>query len=146
MATNFKQFTKELKEMESLIKDEVADTIRDVGVEIISALLEPKGIGGTPKRTGWLRANYTITLNSPKKGTVGSQESVTTTQRDNLIAAFKNAKTDVILGADRVIINNSVPYGEAVNDGTDRQPPQNFIEKSTQRGLRRLNKTRIIGK
>ena len=146
MSVNFKQFSKEIEDMKSLIKDEIADTIKDVGIEIVSALLEPKGVGGTPKRTGWLRANYTITLNTPKTGTVGSQKSVTTTQRDNLISAFKNAKTDVILKADRIIINNSVPYGEVVNDGTDKQPPQNFIEKSTQRGLRRLNKKRIIGK
>ncbi len=145
MATNFKEFSKEMKEMESLIKKEVSDTIKDVGIEIVSALLEPKGAGGTPKRTGWLRANYTITLNSPKKGTVGSQNAVTTAQRDSLISAFKNAKSDVILSANKIIINNSVPYGSAVNDGTGTQPPQNFIEKSTQRGLRRLNKERNIG-
>ncbi len=147
MGTNFKSaYQKELRAIKSKIEDEVADSVRDVGIEIIFALLESKAVGGTPKLSGWLRANYMITLNTPQEGTVGSPKAVTTSMRDRLIRAFKSTKTNTILSANAIIINNDVPYGSYVNDGTATQPPQNFIEKSVQRGFKKLTRTRTIGK
>jgi len=140
MTTNFREFSKELSDIKDEIKLKVSDVIKDVVNEIFNALLEPKLMGGTPKVTGWLRGNWLVTINAPASGPVGSQQNVDKSTRERLIAEFNQYPPEVIMSTNSIIFNNEVPYGNAVNDGTSTQPPQNFVEKSVQRGFKRLNK------
>lgn len=133
---DLKQFLKELDEQEEALLGKINQVIQDVTITIFDSLLDPKEIGGTPKRTGWLRSNYTITINNKFNGLIGSKENVSTSKRE--------ASKRIFLGIENlfekrdIYINNLVPYGPEVNS------EQRFREGSIQRGLEKLRVSRKI--
>lgn len=134
--TTISQLKKELQEDIDNILKALVQVEKNVVMEVIDALLEPKAVGGTPKKTGHLRSNYIITTDQKYEGVVGSPENVDKSKREESIASFKNS-TD-LLNKSNIYINNNVEYGPKVNSD------QRFREASIQRGLKRLKTERVI--
>lgn len=142
MGTNFKQFSQEMDDLKNKIKDEIEVVIKDVVSEIFKALLEPAPLG-TPKDTGFLKSNWIISVDIPRPFPVGSKINVSSaiSEQKRSFTGFLNRSLD---GTKMIFINNGVNYGSIVNYGSSSRPPTNFVERSTQRGARRLNKSRVI--
>lgn len=140
MATNYRAFKTELLGMRDEIREGVSNAIKDAIVAGYDYTLGSPGAGGSPKDTGWLRANIYVSLNVIIRDTIGSKKNVTTSRRERLIESFKNERPDRILNARNIYISYTVPYVSYVNDGTSRQAGQNFIERTEQVIQKRLNK------
>lgn len=72
----------------------------------------------SPKRTGALASNYSISVNS----NVGASFDPNKTSPDFTVPSFTVK--------DQIYIINNCPYINYVNYGTIHQVPQNFIERS----------------
>ncbi len=132
MGTNIREFSKQLGKMHSEIRDAVADIIKDAVGSGYENTLRSKAAGGSPKKTGWLRANTYITMDTPITDTTGDKKNVSTSRRDRLYKSFMNKSTDKVLKTPRMYITYTVPYAVAVNDGTSKQQGQHFKERAVQ--------------
>ena len=143
MSSNITQFLSRLKGQEKFLNEEVQKVEKDVVSEVFNALLEDKGVGGTPRQTGWLAANWIISLDNQQPFPVGSKTNVASAKGAQK-SSFSQFMRSNLLNTDIIYINNGVPYGPAVNYGSPTQTPQHFRERSIKRGTKRLNKDRVI--
>lgn len=132
---NLRIFLKELEEDFDTLFKKIQKVEKDIVSEIMQALMEPKEVGGTPVKTGWLKGNWVISLNSIRTDVVGNRDSSSGVNeanraRDNAFKSFLNAD---LSNTKMIYLNNNVPYGVIVNS------KQGFREGSIQRGLSRLN-------
>jgi len=132
MSNNLKQFLADLEKETEQVKTELNQEIKGTAEAVQGSLLSPKGLGGTPKQTGNLRANWIVTVDSMYSGLVGSKENVDTSTRDSNWSSFLNLQD--LYSKSNIYWNNNVEYGEAVNYGTPTIAAQNFRETAIQAG------------
>jgi len=144
MTSNVKAFQKELNKMKKAIKREVTLSIQNVVEQIFVELRSSPPIG-TPVKTGWARAGWRISLNTPLYGPVNNKGSVSTenTKAKNSLKTFMNRKT--LSNISNIFITNRVSYIELLNNGEhSKQSPKLFIELATQRGMALAKKKRRV--
>ena len=138
MGVNLNRFFKELDREQDKILDEVERIIKDV-VSSIFISLQPN----TPLQTGWLRSNWLISINTPRVSPIGSKKNISPALSAQK-ASFTKFLSQSLNNVEIIFLNNNVPYGEFVNNGTSTRPPTNFVQKSVLIGLSTLNKNRVI--
>lgn len=137
---NLKSFYAEIDAMEKKLHAGINDVVQETVYETMSALLEPKSQGGTPIITGHLVSNWTVSIDNYDNTVYGSKESVSYIKQNSSIDSFMNMD---IIGHNMIWINNAVPYGLMVNNGTGGSPPQLFREKGMRRGEWYLRSAKI---
>jgi hypothetical protein len=143
MSVSFEQFGKDLEDLKQKLKKEITNVIKDVGVEVFTALREPAPLG-TPVITGWARSNWRISTKKPSSDTVKSEGDVSASNQAAVQSLQKFASKNDLTDVSHIYIYNRVPYIKKLNYKTARQSPTLFVEKSMQRGIDKLQTERII--
>jgi len=107
--------------------------VRDVAIGIIVKLLE-----ATPIDTGWAVTNWIMSTGSPWTLTVGTKESISPSVQEASISRIQSYN----LRQGKVYISNNVPYIIALNDGSSKQAPSNFIPTAILQALATIRVTR----
>jgi hypothetical protein len=137
------RFSKKLDMMEKRINKEVQDEIKNAVFDMQTMLLESKSMGGTPVITGFLRNNWFVSMGSPDPTTTGSKENPGTalSKQNSKMDAFITAN---ILVYNSIYLNNSVEYGEEVNNGVGGGAGQRFRETAIDRGRISISQAKVI--
>ncbi len=111
--------------------------IRKLALDIVANLVKAAAEGGTPVDTGWARSNWLINIGSPitsPSGDVGqpSPSAQSAGQASMLVYS-------VLQGP--VWISNNVPYIVFLNEGSSKQAPAGFVQRSIARALTSLPTT-----
>lgn len=132
-----KNLTIFLKDLDKEIKNVLSDTntkIQGTVASMKDALLRPKAQQGTPKITGHLRANWIVSIDNEFLGVAGSQNNVSTSERERAWNEFLGI--DDLYLRNNIYLNNNVYYGPWVNSGPKGQ---HFRESAIQVGEGYLN-------
>lgn len=108
------------------IRQALDDSIKEVAFAIMEEL-----IVANPVDTGWSRANWIVSIGSPRDQPYGTRESVSDfaqahSQGQLLVYDTKQGN---------IFINNNVPYITELNQGKSKQAPAGFVEQCIDRGI-----------
>jgi hypothetical protein len=104
---------------------------------------------GTPVDTGVARSNWRVSIGGPLSTTVPAfspGERLGIGEQANAAGALNQARAAVGRrreGQDAYITNN-VPYIGALNDGSSRQAPANFVEMGVMAAVSVIRNARIV--
>jgi len=141
MGSNSKSFKSDLNKIEKAINKEITASAQNLVEQIFLGLKEVPPIG-TPVLTGWARAGWRVSLNSPTAGEVGltGNPGPAETKSKRSLKAFLSRKT--LSKVSSIFIDNRVPYISLLNEGTSTKSPPAFIEMAIQRGIALTRKKR----
>lgn len=97
--------------------------VKQVTLEAVAILTED-----TPRDTGWARTNWIPRIGGPIDGAAGDRESVATSASAQQSGVASVATYRLPMG--KVYITNHVPYIQRLNEGSSRQAPAGFVERS----------------
>lgn len=91
----------------------------------------------TPKDTGWAASNWVPSIGQPINATSGTREDA---EKGNLDYApqargIADISTKYKLALGSIFISNNVDYILKLNDGSSRQAPRAFVERSIERAI-----------
>jgi hypothetical protein len=107
-------------------KEKAQNRVRGFIVEFVQNLNEDI-IRGTPVDTGFLRANWIVSLNAPVEFTSGTEEFLPIFKQDNtfILSRYKDGDT--------IYLTNNTKYGPYVEYGTSRMAPRAMVRNALNR-------------
>lgn len=102
--------------------------------EITANLIET-----TPVATGWARANWVPSFNSPvydrRQLTDTERQSALTTQQARQQSGLAQVVAGYDLNRGTIFISNGVPYIVRLNEGSSSQAPAGFVQAAVRRAI-----------
>jgi hypothetical protein len=93
----------------------------------------------TPVDTGWARANWIPSINIPVRKADGSPELISTGEQDK--GALELTRWRFSMGP--AYITNNVPYITTLNEGSSKQAPSGFVQKSVSAAIQKATRERL---
>lgn len=114
-------FSGDINKFSDRVNQAISAIVRGTSLEIYRAIVRR-----TPVRTGRLRANWQVQINSPAQGEINS------TNAQNTIRAGETKIKQFRVG-DTVYINNNLPYAKVIEDGRignkgSKQAPNGMVK------------------
>lgn len=118
-------------------------TIQRLTLDIDATLRSEPSAGGTPRDTGWARANWIPNVGAPAPPPDGTRPpSGSTIGATPEQAAGLARVARYVLRQGAIYLTNNVPYITRLNDGHSRQAPAGFVQAAIRRGINRITRTR----
>jgi hypothetical protein len=109
----------------------VTQLIKKLVLDIVANLQAAPTEGGTPVDTGWARANWIPNIGSPLETPAGSREAAEQGQLPGASAAgVARVAATYTRAQGAVHITNNVPYILPLNEGSSKQAPRGFVQRS----------------
>ena len=146
MATsqNLNQFAARMRLRALQVRDGVDKVVKKAALAVDQAV-----VLATPVDTGRARSNWIVTIGSPAGGTrqpfspgtkLGLGES------NNATAAIAEGKAVINSRSfnQAIFISNNVHYIGALNNGSSRQAPNNFVNRAVNQGAAEIRQIKIF--
>lgn len=128
---NINSFANRIRKVARDIEPAVDDTLRKVALVANQTL-----IMATPVDTGRARANWQVSINATVDSETGDTNAQAAIERNKgVIADYQGGE---------IIIQNNVPYIEALNNGSSSQAPAGFVEKALQAAARAVSRSKVV--
>lgn len=126
-------FAARLKDIADSLEPNVNKLMKDVATAVATEV-----VASTPVLTSRARANWQTTLNEPAQGVLYPQPQKPPTPEsgaERSLAEAREVLSEYKTG-DTVYIANRLPYISLLNEGSSKQSPAMFVERSVQRARR----------
>lgn len=124
------EFTRDLASFGAGIEEEVNEVKRKAALRVLTGVTL-----ATPVDTGRARGSWTVSIGAPD-----SSASENKDKSGSATIAEGSAVISRALPKDTIFITNYLPYIVSLNDGSSRQAPAKFVERSVQAAVESIRR------